>query len=79
MSCRDEILDCARHIIRNKGHNRFTVVEIVNCMQARATDNAESTIRTHVVSRMCANAPAHHAVTYDDFERISHGTYRIRD
>jgi hypothetical protein len=35
-----------------------------------------STIRTHVVSRMCRDAPDHHAVTYDDLERVSPGLYR---
>ena len=34
-----------------------------------------STIRTHVPSRMCANAPDHHAVTYRDFsELVTAGT-----
>lgn len=78
MSCRDEILDCARYIVRQKGHNRFAVLEVVNCMRARGTDYAESTIRTHVVSRMCANAPAHHAVTFDDLERVGRGVYRLK-
>jgi hypothetical protein len=32
-----------------------------------------STIRTHIVSRMCANAPDHHASTYDDPERVADG------
>jgi len=37
----------------------------------------ESTIRTHVTSRMCRNAPKYHATKYDDFERVDYGTYRL--
>jgi hypothetical protein len=39
---------------------------------------AESTIRTHVTSRMSADAPDHHGTTYDDFERLGGGRYRLR-
>jgi hypothetical protein len=31
---------------------------------------------THVVSRTCANAPKHHAITYSDLERVGRGLYR---
>ncbi|TKJ86064.1 hypothetical protein PaeCFBP13512_19720 [Paenibacillus sp. CFBP13512] len=37
----------------------------------------ESTIRTHIGSRCCVNANANHAVTYNDYERIRHGTYQL--
>jgi hypothetical protein len=36
----------------------------------------ESTIRTHVTSRMCANSPDNHAVTYPDLIRTDVGRYR---
>ncbi|WP_456297873.1 DUF7669 domain-containing protein [Aneurinibacillus soli] len=35
-------------------------------------------IRTHITSRCCVNAPDHHAVVYDDFERIGRGVYKLR-
>jgi hypothetical protein len=35
------------------------------------------TIRTHVVSRCCVNAPKNHPHKWDYFERVSRGLYRI--
>jgi translation initiation factor RLI1 len=78
MTCRDEIIDCIRQIIQQKGQNEFTIQEVVGYMQARNTRYRESTIRTHVASRMCSNTPEHHAVTYDDLDRIGYGVYRLR-
>ena len=76
-TCRDEILECAAIVIKKSGLDYFTVPEIIDCMAQRGSPYAESTIRTHVVSRMCANAPDNHAVTFRDFERTERGTYRI--
>ena len=36
-----------------------------------------STIRTHITSRCCENAAPNHAVTYNDYERIERGIYRL--
>jgi len=79
MTCRDEILACANRIVQQKGINEFSLREIIDCMEAAGTKYKESTIRTHVTSRMCANAPKHHATKFNDFERISHGIYRLKD
>ena len=77
MTCRDEILICANRIVTAKGSNDFTIDEILICMQSEGTSYANSTIRTHVTSRMCRNAPKHHGVTYDDLERVERGVYRL--
>jgi len=61
-----------------KGKNEFTVAEIINAMRLHGSQYKESTIKTQVTSRMCADSPDHHAVTYDDFERIETGVYRIK-
>jgi hypothetical protein len=45
---------------------------------ASGSDLAPATIRTHITSRMCADAPDHHGTTYDDLERVSRGVYRRR-
>lgn len=76
-SCRDEILECAQTVMRESGLDHFTVPEIISCMAKRGSRYAESTIRTHIVSRMCANAPDNHAVTYRDFERTDRGEYQL--
>lgn len=78
MTCRDEILKRARNLRRIKGNNRFSIAEIVHCMKCKGTRYQTSTIRTHVTSRMCANAPKHHAVTYDDFLSLGSGEYRFK-
>jgi hypothetical protein len=79
MSCRDEILECARKIIAGRGRNEFTITDILDCMRRHGTKYPDSTIRTHIVSRLCANAPDNHAVTYRDLERTDRGTYRLRN
>ena len=47
-------------------------------MRRNGSSYRESTIRTHVTSRMCANAPDHLAVTYQDFIRTDVGRYRFK-
>jgi hypothetical protein len=75
MTCRDEILQCAKEVTRQSGLDYFTIPEIISCMAKRGSQYAESTIRTHIVSRMCKNAPENHAVTYNDLERTERGEY----
>ena len=77
MTCRDEVLACANNIVQRKGKNEFSLGEILAYMKSTGTKYKESTIRTHVTARMCSNAPKHHASKYHDFERISHGLYRL--
>lgn len=75
--CREEVLAAARRI-HAAGHADFSPAEIIAQMQRSGTTYPESTIRTHVVSRLCANAPVNHTPTYDDLERVGHGRYRLR-
>ena len=77
MTCRNEILKCVKEIIDKKSNNEFTTKEVIDCMRSKGTKYKESTIRTHITSRLCCNAPDNHAVTYPDFVRIDRGTYRI--
>jgi hypothetical protein len=77
MTCRDEILVCAAQVTQRTGQPDFTVQDIIDCMRANGSQYAESTIRTHITSRLCANAPDHHQVTHDDWERTARGTYRL--
>jgi hypothetical protein len=77
MTCRDEVLLCAKGIIEENGVNAFTPCEILSRMKTLGTHYQESTIRTHITSRMCANAPKNHAVKYNDLERISPATYSL--
>jgi hypothetical protein len=76
MTCRDEILAAVEAIARRTGDAYFSPQEVIDFMRHAGTEYADSTIRAHISSRMCINAPVHHASRYDDFERIAHGLYR---
>jgi len=77
MSCHIDVLSAAKVIVELKGKNEFSPKEIIEYMKLNGTTYAESTIRTHIVSRCCVNAPEHHAVRYKYFERISRGLYKL--
>jgi hypothetical protein len=77
LTCREEVLGAVRAVVRDKGHNVFTADEIVNRLRDSGSGFAESTIRTHVTSRCCRNALRNYVVTYEDFERIKPGIYRM--
>ncbi len=77
MACHEEVLEAARIITDKKGKNEFTPEEVVLYLKNQGTDFEESTIRTHIVSRCCKNAPSHHGTTYEYFERISNGLYKV--
>lgn len=77
MTCRDEILECVNQIIRDSGINHFYLEDVIHCMKLKGSMYQESTIRTHISSRMCRNAPQHHQVRFEDLERIGHGKYRL--
>ena len=78
MTCRSEILAVVPRLAARSSDGSFTVDDVVAELRGRGSRYRESTIRTHVASRMCANAPDNHAVVYDDLERIDDGRYRLR-
>jgi len=75
MAVHEEILHAACRICRQRGGWRFRPRDIV---QALPHLNGR-TVLTHVVSRCCVNAPAHHAHRLDYFRRVSRGVYEIRN
>lgn len=77
MTCREEVLEAIRGILRRSGADTFDLRQVLDEMNARGTSYSEATIRTHVASRMCANAPDNHAAVYDDLIRIGHVRYRL--
>ena len=76
MTARREILEAARNLAA-RGVSPFSPKDILDEMNRRGTRYPESTIRTHVVSAMCINAPTNHAVTYADLRRVGHGQYEL--
>jgi antitoxin HigA-1 len=79
MGCHIDAQIAAQSIVANKGVNEFSIPEVLREMQRQGTLNrySVSTIRTHITSRCCANAPDNHAVTYNYFRRLRHGVYEV--
>lgn len=77
-TCRDAILEAIDRLERRHGRQAFDLGEIVTETLAVDASFTESTIRTHVSSRMCADAPDNHGTVYADLDRVSRGRYRRR-
>lgn len=77
VTARDEILEAARTLANRSADKTFSVHEIVDQLRRQGSRYAENTVRTHVVSRMCVNAPDHHATVFADLERVGAGRYRL--
>lgn len=78
MTARDEILAVFPELRARLGRDAFSPAEIIRAVEARGTAYPESTLRTHIVSIMCFNAPNHHGARTRELERIGHGMYRLR-
>lgn len=78
MTAREEILAALPAVCARTDRETFTAQDVIDELQRRGSTYKPSAIRTHVVSRMCANAPNHHARTYEDLERLADGRYRVR-
>jgi tRNA threonylcarbamoyladenosine modification (KEOPS) complex Cgi121 subunit len=76
-TAREQILAAIERIGSGSG-DTFTVAEILEELRSQGSDLAESTVRTHITSRMCGNSPDHHGTTHDDLERVGRGVYRLR-
>ena len=73
MPIHDQVLAMAQRICALRADGTFKPAEIVASLPKL---NAQS-VRTHVVSRCCVNAPSNHASRWPYFERTSRGRYRI--
>ena len=73
MHVHDEVLGAAIRICGERGGWTFTPDEIVRALPHQNP----STVRTHVVSRCCTNAPKNHPHKWDYFRRTSRGHYEI--
>lgn len=73
MSCREQITDCIHRRFMNI---EFSAADIIAALHEEGSIYPSSTIRTHVTSYMCANAPQNHGVHYEDIIRIGRARYR---
>ena len=68
-----EVLAAARRLCRERSGWTFRPDEVVRALPHL---NA-STVRTHIVSRCCVNAPKHHLHRWAYFRRIARGVYEV--
>ena len=67
-----QVLAAARRLGRSSDWT-FRLVDVVRALPHRN----ERTVRTHVASRCCVNAPANHPHRWPYFRRLRRGIYRI--
>jgi len=73
MAIHEEVLETARRICWDRGTKSFRVADIVHALPHLNP----SSVRTHVVSRCCANAPKNHPHKWLYFRRVARGEYAI--
>ena len=73
MAAHDEILEAVRRIAAARSDWSFTPDEIVRALPHL---NA-GTVRTHITSRCCTNAPKNHPHKWDYFKRLRRGLYQL--
>ena len=76
-TCREELIEAIKVIINKKRKNEFSPQEAIAYMKLNGTSYQEKTIRTHITSRCCKNAPQNHQTKYEDLERIGVGLYKL--
>lgn len=72
------MLHAFERLERRHERYEFNLYEVVQEVFAVGSNYREGTIRTHVTSRMCLNAPDHHGTVYQDLDRVDRGRYRRR-
>jgi predicted RNase H-like HicB family nuclease len=73
MPVHEEVLSAVRRICRERGGWTFTPLEIVRALPHLKPNS----VRTHIVSRCCINAPKHHLHRWEYFRRVGRGTYEL--
>ncbi len=76
MTCRQEVLKAFHRLERKLNVREFRLSDVVREVLDSTNELRESTVRTHVVSVMCRDAPENHGVVFDDLERVSRGVNR---
>jgi predicted RNase H-like HicB family nuclease len=73
MHVHEEVLAAANRIAGGRPDCRFAPDEIVRALPHLNV----SSVRTHVVSRCCVNAPKHHLHKWGYFRRVERGVYEL--
>ena len=78
-TCRESVIEALDRLERQQRRDVFDLWEIVDEVRRHTRRFKESTIRTHVSSYMCAQAPKNHGTKFSDLDRVSRGQYRRRN
>lgn len=73
MAIHEEVLETARRICQERAEKAFRVADVVRALPHLNP----STVRTHIVSRCCVNAPKNHPHKWSYFRRTGRGEYVI--
>ena len=73
MHLHEEVLKAANEIASRGNDGTFGVDEVVRALPHLN----ENSVRTHVVSRCCVNAPKNHPHKWDYFQRVARGRYEV--
>src|SRR4029079_5530842 len=73
MAHHDEILAAARRICAERGDATLPA----DAIGRELPDVNPGTVRTHVTSRCCVNAPKNHPHKWDYFTRVGRGRYQL--
>ena len=73
MAIHAEVLRAARRLCRERGEWTFSAEEVVRAL-AHVNENS---VRSHVSSRCCVNAPPNHPHRWPYFRRVGRGRYEI--
>ncbi len=76
MGAREDLLTAARSLT-DDGMSLFSPAELIARARTEGSSYPDSTLRTHIVSVMCGNAPDHHSTKYRDLERVGRALYRL--
>jgi predicted RNase H-like HicB family nuclease len=69
----EEVLEAANRIASRRQDYTFQMDEVIRALPHLN----ENSVRTHIGSRCCINAPRHHVHKWDYFRRIARGRYEI--
>ena len=73
MAVHEEVLATAQRLCGAHHSRQFTPAEVVRALPHLN----EGTVRTHIVSRCCINAPENHGHRWPYFRRLRRGVYEI--
>jgi hypothetical protein len=69
----EDVLRTARRLCRERGGWTFSSAEVVRALPHLN----ERSVRTHIISRCCVNAPKNHPHKWDYFKRVRRAVYEI--